>query len=108
MLRKVPPRKSGPLSTWERTTSRNSVQCNRSVLRRRKQPPRREARKVPSVSENYIDGFVCAWCGNFRPWSQMEGFDRRLKFCDRCVRVMDALEIGLATATTTNVGRRGA
>lgn len=85
-------------------TGRKSLQLNPRRFARRLQPPPREPRKVPTTSQNHPEGFRCAWCDVFYPWSLMAGFDRRLKFCDTCVRLMDALEIGL-TAMTTNVSR---
>ena len=105
MLKNAPPRKNGPLPAGHRATSRNASRHHPSVPRFRKQPPPREPRKLPAVLVNHPEGFVCAWCGSFRPWSLMAGFDKRLKFCQSCVDLMDALELGLAT-TTTNVGRR--
>ena len=67
---------------------------HRSVLPCRRQPPPREARKVRTASEEPRDGFWCAWCGHPHPWSEMAGWDRRIRFCDDCVRFMDALELG--------------
>lgn len=106
MLWNVPRHKDGPASTGKRMAGRlKIVQSNHSAFSCRKQPPPRESRKARSAPANHPEGFVCAWCGLFHPWSEMAGFDRRLKFCDKCVRLMDALEIGLATITT-NVARR--
>ena len=106
MLRNVPPRKNGPPSTWERTTSPKTVRYHRSTHGRRKQPPPCEGRKVRTTSEQPRDGFWCAWCGHPHPWSEMAGWDGRLKFCETCVRVMDAIEIG--TVGPTNSRRRSA
>ncbi len=69
---------------------------NSSPARGRMQPPPCEPRKVPAMSENHPDGFTCAWCGVFRPWRDMDGFDGHLKFCDTCVRMMDEIELGTA------------
>ena len=40
------------------------------------------------------DGFPCAFCGDWRPWAQLAGFDRRLLFCPRCVFALEALTYG--------------
>ena len=94
MLRNVPQRKDDPASTGERMTGRlKIIHDHRSVLDCRKQLPPREPRKLSAVPVNHPEGFFCAWCGHFRPWSRMDGFDGRLKFCAGCVRLMDTLEL---------------
>ena len=96
MLRNVPRHKNCPPSTGKGTTSRKIVHAHAIAVHCRKQPPPREPRKVPAVPVNHPEGFVCAWCGVFHPWSEMAGFDRRLKFCADCVSLMDAIELSAA------------
>ena len=38
--------------------------------------------------------FICSWCGEPNPWSRMGGWDRRIKFCDNCVCLIDTIELG--------------
>lgn len=37
--------------------------------------------------------FICSWCGEPNPWPRMGGWDRRIKFCDNCVYLMDEIEL---------------
>ncbi len=98
MLRNAPPRKSGPPSTGERTTGRNTAHHHRTVPARGKQGPPREPRKLQVASEKPRDGFTCAWCGHHHSWPEMAGWDDRLKFCDTCVGLMDTIELGATGA----------
>ena len=93
MLRRIQDEKKGPWH-WQAHTGGFNRHPNRSPAHQVKQPPPPELRKAPSVSGNYPEGFICAWCGVFRPWSRMAGFDRRLKFCQTCHDAMDALDTG--------------
>lgn len=39
------------------------------------------------------DTFTCACCGRVWPWRELAAFDRALKFCEPCIRMMLALGV---------------
>jgi len=42
------------------------------------------------------DGFYCAFCGQRTPWRMLGGWSwrRRRRFCDGCIKLMDAIALG--------------
>ena len=95
--RNLQARKKGP---WHRQalTGCFSSHVDASPTRRRKQSPPQGPHKALSLPANHPEGFSCAWCGNFSPWSRMAAFDAKLKFCQVCYDAMEALETGTGDA----------
>lgn len=49
-----------------------------------------------SFSHPLADEFVCAFCGDWRPWRLLAGWSwrRRRRLCEQCIRIMDLFELG--------------
>ena len=89
MLRNVPHNKKGPKAAGGGAPGEFGHHDNSSQIER---PEQAQVQRL--ISGSHPEGFSCAFCGNFAPWSRMAAFDKNLKFCEVCHDAMDALDTG--------------
>lgn len=44
--------------------------------------------------QRVCQGFWCAFCGFWHPWSEVAAFDLPRRFCPSCVAILDAIAMG--------------
>ncbi len=51
----------------------------------------------PPIQDPHARGFICSFCGSWRPWRLLSGwgFRRRLRFCESCINFYEEVIEGV-------------
>ena len=75
------------------TTDTNHKNPSHEVLYRQVQKLPPQVPATLSIVASEPPDFICSRCWEPNPWSRMGGWDRRIKYCDDCVGLMDEIEL---------------